>query len=171
MMDLTTALHFAWVVWLALVLIFLVVEVFTLDLTFLMIAIGSIGGLLSSLVFSGWYVQISIAAVLALLLIFLVRPPLLARLRKGGDPTPSNVEALLGLGGTVTQPFVNGGGTAKLANGETWTARLLPVASEFPLAVGDRITVLAIEGATAVVEPTVAPPSATPPKACTPCTS
>jgi membrane protein implicated in regulation of membrane protease activity len=161
-MDLQTALHFAWIVWIALILIFLVVEVFTLDMTFLMLGIGSIGGLLSSLFGAPIWAQFVIAVVLSLLLIFLLRPRLLRALRRGGDPTPSNVEALLGLSATVTRAFVDGAGTAKLANGETWTARVAPVAADFPLAIGDRVTVVAIEGATAVVEPDVALPGLSP---------
>lgn len=161
-MDLQTVVHFAWIVWIALVLIFLVVEVFTLDMTFLMLAIGSVGGLLSSLFGTPVWAQFVIAVVLALLLIFLLRPPLLRALQKGGDPTPTNVEALLGLSATVTRAFVAGAGTAKLANGETWTARSVPQASDFPLAVGDRVTVVAIDGATAVVEPTVQLPGLSP---------
>ncbi|CAN5210454.1 NfeD family protein [soil metagenome] len=161
-MDLQTALHFAWIVWLALILIFLVIEVFTLDMTFLMLAIGSIGGLLSSLFGAAVWGQIAVAVVLALLLIFLLRPRLLRALRRGGDPTPTNVEALLGLTGTVTHAFVEGAGTAKLANGETWTARVVPAASEFPIAIGARVVVVAIEGATAVVEPLVDLPGISP---------
>ena len=40
----------AWVAWLALILVFLIVEVLTLDFTFLMLAIGSFGGLIAGLV-------------------------------------------------------------------------------------------------------------------------
>jgi membrane protein implicated in regulation of membrane protease activity len=40
----------------------------------------------------------------------------------------------------------------KLANGETWTARLSGDASQ-PLETGDPVLVIAIEGATAVVVP------------------
>ena len=152
-MDAQTITQFAWIVWLALILIFVVIEVFTLDFTFLMIAIGSVGALLSSLFGLVWWGQILVAAILSLLLLFTVRPPLLKALRKGGDPTPSNVEALLGLAGTVLAPFVDGGGTVKLANGETWTAKVPPVASDLPLATGAKVVVMAIEGATAIVQP------------------
>ena len=38
---------FAWIFWLGLILIFLIVEVSTLEFTFLMIALGSLGGLIS----------------------------------------------------------------------------------------------------------------------------
>src|SRR4051794_37582041 len=87
----------AWGFWLALILIFAIIEVNTLDLTFLMLALGSIGGLIAGLLGVPWWWQAAIALVLALALLFLVRPPLLKALRRGGDPTRSNVHALLGL--------------------------------------------------------------------------
>ena len=96
---------YAWVAWIALILVFVIVEVTTLEFTFLMLAIGSVGGLLAGLFGAPWWLQAIIAAVLAVLLLFTVRPPLLRALRRGGDPTPSNVEALLGLRGTVVVPI------------------------------------------------------------------
>lgn len=144
--------EWGWVLWLALVLVFVIVEVFTLDFTFLMIAGGSLGGLVAGFFQAPIWAQIVIAGVLALLLLFVVRPPLLRAFRKGGDPTPSNVEALLGLTGTVVKEFADSRGQVKLANGETWTSRL---ADELDgeLVEGERVVVTSIEGATAVVAP------------------
>ena len=141
----------AWVVWLALILIFLIVEVLSLDFTFLMLALGSFGGLIAGLAGAPWWVDVLVGGVLALLLLFFVRPPLLRRLRRGGDPARTNVEALLGLGGTVVLTFPDGRGQVKLQNGETWTSR-----SEDPpehLVEGEHVIVTRIDGATAVVTP------------------
>lgn len=147
-------LHYAWVGWIVLILLFGVVEIFTLDFIFLMFAVGGVGGLVVSLFDSPLWLQIIVAAVLSIALLFFVRPPLLRVLRAGGDETPSNVDALFGIAGTVTTAFTDGSGQAKLANGETWTARLSPSVGELPLVIGDRVRVVAIEGATAIVEPT-----------------
>ena len=141
----------AWVAWAALILIFLVVEIFTLDFTFLMLGVASIGGVVAAVVGLPWFIQLLIVGVLALLLIFAVRPPMLRALRKGGDETPSNVEALIGLRGTVSTAFSNGSGHVKLSNGDTWTSRSAGSAEDLPL--GDKVVVVAIEGATAVVAP------------------
>jgi len=140
----------AWVLWLALILVFVIIEVFTLDFTFLMLAAGSVGGLVAGFLAAPLWAQIVVAGVLALLLLFLVRPPLLRAFHKGGDPTPTNVDALLGLTGTVVKDFVDARGQVKLANGDTWTSRLADE-SAGDLAEGDRVVVTAIEGATAVV--------------------
>jgi membrane protein implicated in regulation of membrane protease activity len=149
--DLLTS--YAWIFWAALILIFVIVEVVTVDFTFLMIAIGSLGGLLSGLLGAPFWLQIIIAGVLSVVLLFVVRPALKRALARGADQTPSNVAALVGIAGTVTTEFVDGQGHARLANGETWTAKLSHLASARPLEVGDTVVVTAIDGATALVVP------------------
>ena len=55
--------NFAWIFWLGLILIFVIVEVSTLEFTFLMIALGSLGGLISGLFGLVWWGQIIVACV------------------------------------------------------------------------------------------------------------
>jgi membrane protein implicated in regulation of membrane protease activity len=158
--DLT---QYMWILWLALVILFVVIELLTLEFTFLMIAAGSLlGGLGANLLGWPWWVQIGLAAILSALLIFTIRPLLLVTLKKGGDPTKSNVDALYGLGGRVMRDFLEGSGSVKLDNGETWTSRLAPGFATVELEEGDRVTVTRIAGAIAEVVPAA---SATPPPA------
>lgn len=153
--------QWGWVLWLALILVFVIIEVFTLDFTFLMLAGGSLAGLVAGFFGAPLWAQIVAAGVLALLLLFVVRPPLLRAFRKGGDPTPSNVDALLGVTGRVVTAFADSRGQVKLANGETWTSRLAD-GLDIDLIEGDRVVVSAIEGATAVVVPAPTTPPASP---------
>ncbi len=67
----------AWIFWIVLILVFAIIEISTLEFTFLMLAIGSLGGLVSGLFGLPWWAQFIVAFVLALLLLFAVRPPLL----------------------------------------------------------------------------------------------
>ena len=152
-MDADVVSSWAWVFWLALILIFIIIEVNTLEFTFLMLALGSVGGLVAGLLGAEWWLQFIIVAVLSLVLVLFVRPPLLRALRKGGDPALSNVEALIGLGGVVVVDFRDGAGQVKLANGDTWTARLVDEYPDSRLDEGARVVVTAIDGATAVVVP------------------
>lgn len=152
-MSVEVLASYAWIVWLSLILIFLIVEMNTLEFTFLMLALGSVGGLVSGFLGWPWWAQIVVAAILALLFLFAVKPPLLRRLKRGGDPTKTLVDALIGMGGTVVSDFVRDEGQVKLTVGETWTARVSP-APKSPLQVGDRVTVTDIEGATAIVAST-----------------
>jgi len=140
----------AWIVWLALILVFGIVEIVTVQFLFVMLAAGSLAGLLVGAVGVPWWAQILVAAAVSLLLIFAVRPRLVRRLSRGGDPALSNVEALVGLTGIVTTDYAGNVGHVKLSNGEIWTAR---VPADRPLVEGERVIVAAIEGATAVVVP------------------
>jgi membrane protein implicated in regulation of membrane protease activity len=145
--------EYAWIVWLVLILIFVTIEVATLELTFLMLAVGSVGGLLAGLLGVPWWLQLVIAAVLSMALLLGIKPPLIRLLRRGGDPTKSNVDALLGIGGRVVSSIGETGGQVRLANGETWTARLSPTTDQRVVEPGESVLVTAIDGATAVVVP------------------
>lgn len=150
-MDVLT--QYAWIGWLVLILVFAIIEVFTLEMTFLMLALGSVGGLVSGLFGIPWWAQFIVAAILALALILTLRPPLLRALRRGGDPARSNVDALIGGDGTVVRTVDPSGGQVRLRNGEVWTARLSPVTEHRDVAVGEVVLVTGIDGATAVVVP------------------
>src|ERR1700755_3037929 len=104
----------AWVFWLALLLVFIVVEVLSLSFVFLMLAVGSLGGLIAGLVGAPWWVQIIVAAGLSLILLFFVRPPLMHVFKRGADPARSNIDALIGLSGTVVSMDPDGRGQVKL---------------------------------------------------------
>lgn len=144
---------YAWIFWIVLILVFAIIEISTLEFTFLMLAGGSLGGLVSGLFGLPWWGQFIVALVLALLLLFAVRPPLLRALGRGGDPARSNVDALLGMAGVVTNDFSGNASHVKLSNGDTWTARLSNQTADRVLVEGEKVTVTAIEGATAVVVP------------------
>jgi len=151
--ELDVLTQYAWIVWLVLILVFATIEVFTLEMTFLMLALGSVAGLLSGLFGIPWWAQFIIAAVISVALILTLRPPLLRLLRRGGDPTRSNIDALIGADGSVVRTVTPSGGQVRLQNGEVWTARLSPITEQSDVAVGERVLVTGIDGATAVVVP------------------
>ncbi|WP_430593021.1 NfeD family protein [Humidisolicoccus flavus] len=146
-------LQYAWVGWLVIALILFIIEMVTLEFTFLMLGTGSLIGLGSSLTGLPLWAQILIASLSALALLFLVRPSLLRRLQRNSDPAKSNVDALIGLVGEVTLPFQRGSGQVTLTNGDIWTARFAPSVRVRDLDVGERILVTSIEGATAIIVP------------------
>jgi len=142
--------QYAWIGWLVLIAAFLIIEMLTLDFTFLMLAIGGIVGLISDLLGAPVWLQVIFAALAAAVLLFTLRPPLLRRLRRGEDPTKSGVDALIGLHGQVVSTVSRLSGQVKLSNGDVWTARTS--GPELPPATS--VTVAAINGATAMVTPT-----------------
>src|SRR5690606_4311546 len=142
--------EWSWIGWLVLIAVFLVIEMLTLDFTFLMLALGSAIGLITGLIGLPLWAQLIIAAAAAALFILVLRPPLLRRLHRGEDPTKSNVDALVGLRGTALADITQISGQANLSNGDTWTAR---AESSVAIPQGSPIAVSAINGATAIVRP------------------
>lgn len=142
--------QWAWIGWLVLIAVFLVIEMLSLDFTFLMLAFGSVVGLVTDLLGVPVWVQVIIAAAAAAVFILFLRPPLLKRLHRGEDPTKSNVDALLDLRGVALSEITQISGQVKLANGDTWTAR---TSTPVPIPSGAPIAVSVINGATATVRP------------------
>jgi membrane protein implicated in regulation of membrane protease activity len=149
---------YTWVLWLVIVVVAVVVELLTLNLVFAMIAIGAlVGGLGTWLL--GWNVPLQVVAAAALsgVLVFAIRPVLYRALVHGRPRELTNVDALSGMTARATTSFVDGGGYARLANGETWTARLAAAHEHAEVGAGARLTVVQIDGATAVVAPATTP--------------
>jgi membrane protein implicated in regulation of membrane protease activity len=139
-------------VWIGLVLLLGVVEIFTLDFIFIMLAAGAAGGLIAALLGAPWWLSAIVAAVAALVLLSLVRPRLLVALGRGADPHRTNVEGLIGLPGTVAVAFTSSSpGQVRLANGETWSARFAADSVDRRPPLGTPVVVESIEGSTAVV--------------------
>ncbi|TFD93843.1 NfeD family protein [Cryobacterium lactosi] len=151
MVDLT---DYLWIVWLVFILVCVIIELLTLDFTFLMIAVGSVAGLGANLLGWDWWVQILVAGAVSVLLLLLIRPVLLRLMNRNATSVPpSNVAALIGMGGRVSSTVADLGGLVRLDNGETWTARLSPGGTPARIDPGERVRVSAIEGSTAVVVP------------------
>lgn len=152
--DLT---QYMWIAWIVLALVFVIIELLTLEFTFLMLAAGSlIGGLAVNLLGGEWWLQVLAAAAVSALLLFTIRPLLLRALHKSSALQPTNVDAIYGMGARVTAPFVNGQGSVRLDNGEEWTAAVADLAGG--LEVGSRAIVTAVRGATVEVAAAAAAP-------------
>ncbi len=145
--DLT---QYLWIAWLVLAVAFVIIELLTLEFTFLMLAAGSlIGGLGVNLLGGPWWLQVLVGAAVSALLLFTIRPLLLRALHRSSQLHPTNVDALYGMGARVSSPFAEGRGFVRLDNGEQWTAELAQGAP--PLHPGDRAVVTAVRGATVEV--------------------
>ena len=141
--------QFAWIGWIIVIVLFLVIEMLSLDFTFLMLAVGGVAGLLADLVGAPLWLQVVIAAAVGGLLVFVLRPRLLRLLHRGEDPTLSNVPALIGMDGQVLSTTTSIAGQVKLTNGDIWTARTAGAQIE----PGTAVRVARIDGATAFVTP------------------
>ncbi|MBD7957913.1 NfeD family protein [Microbacterium sp. Sa4CUA7] len=149
--DLT---QYLWIAWIVLALLFIIIELVTLEFTFLMLGAGTlIGGLGVNLLGGPWWLQVAAAAAVSALLLFTIRPLLLRLLHRGKQRALTNVDALYGMGARVVAPFVDDLGAVRLDNGETWTARLSPDAPAVD--IGARVRVVTVLGS--AVEVTASP--------------
>lgn len=137
----------AWLLWLGGALLLAVLEIFTLDLLFIMLAAGAAAGAIGAAAGLPLVWQIVLAAVVALAMLLVLRPFLLRHLRNRVDLVETNVAALVGKPGTVLQPTDGAGGRVKIG-GEVWSAR---TEDGGVLSSGATVRVERIDGATAVV--------------------
>lgn len=135
---------YAWIGWLALIAILFVVEMVSGELTFLMIGIGALAGLVASVTPAPPWLQLIVAALASVALLLFLRPPLLRRIRAPKDPMRFNVDALMGMPGTVQQDVTAQAGTVKLADGQAWSARTI-TGQDLPS--GSVVYVHAVKGA------------------------
>ena len=137
-----------WLWWLGAALAFGVVEMTTLDLLFLMLALGALVAAVVAGTGLGLVWQILLFAVASGLFVFALRPVALRHLRLEGKGGKMLMEGNIGQTATVLEPVSDRDGLVKL-RGESWTARAELEGQTF--AQGDLVTVVRIDGATAVV--------------------
>ena len=141
-----------WLGWVAAALVLGLIEVASLDLVFVMLSAGALVG--AGIAFAGgsFTVQVLAATGTAGLLLLVVRPLALKKIKPAGPGERTNVAGLVGRPAEVLETVSDRGGLVKLT-GETWSARSAVRGRTFP--VGDVVDVVRIDGATAVVD---APP-------------
>ncbi|GAB3622743.1 hypothetical protein GCM10027418_08250 [Mariniluteicoccus endophyticus] len=140
-----------WAAWLCLALGLGAAEMLTVDLTLLMLALGALAGGATALVAPDQFVvQVAVGVVVALASVFLLRPPLLARVRSARGYRGS-VDQLVGSQAVAVAPIAPGGRGEIKVNGDTWTARSW--APGVAVRAGEQVEVVEIDGAIAVVRP------------------
>src|SRR5690625_7300088 len=110
-----------WMIWLAIALLFAVVEMLTLDLIFAMLAGGAIFGMLTSLVGGNVWIQVVVFAVASLLLLVLLRPWGLRLLFRKGPLIPTGADAHVGRPAIVVFVVSTPGGRVQLLV-EVWSS-------------------------------------------------
>lgn len=139
-----------WALWVALAVVFGIVETLSLDLLFLMLAGGAASAALAAALGLPLAAQVLVAAAASAALLGVVRPVAKRHLERPIE-TRTGVAALIGRRGVVLERVDDRGGRIKLA-GEIWTARTYDGSD--PIEPGVAVAVVQIEGATALVYPT-----------------
>ena len=138
-------------IWLIAALALAGAEALTGDLFLLMLGGGALAAAGSSLVFDDLWVHGAVFLVVSILLLVVVRP-VLRRHFTSGKGLPEPAKALEGKSALVLDRVARHEGQVKL-DGEIWTAR--PLNDDDVYEPGDHVTVVHIDGATAVVQKVV----------------
>lgn len=130
-----------------------VIEVLSVDLIFLMFAIGALAAALAAFLGAPLWAQVAVFAIVSFLLLFLVRPWVKSHLFGSLPNVRTNTQAVIGQVAVVGALVTDLDGRVRV-EGQEWSART-EYPREFP--VGTRVRVLAIDGATAIVGPLDSP--------------
>lgn len=135
-----------WTLWAGLALILGIIETTTLDLVFLMLAVGAAGGAAVAALGAPFLVQALAAIAVSVAMLGVVRPIAKRHLHQAISER-TGVAALVGRRATVLERVDGNGGRVKLA-GEVWSARSYDGSV---IEVGASVDVVEIQGATALV--------------------
>lgn len=139
-------------IWMTVAIVAAGIEVFTVDLTFGLIAVGAGAAGVSAVVGAPLWLQAVIGVGVALAGIAFVRPVALRHLRRSTPGMRTGVDALPGATGKALSAITSEDGRITL-RGEVWSARLDPDVTDVPVPDGTRVVVTRIDGATALVHP------------------
>lgn len=138
----------AWVWWIVAAGVLVVLDLVTGgSLVLLMVGGGALAGGVTAALGAPPAVSFGVFALVTVALLAVVRPVARRHLRQR-PAARTGVDALVGAEGVVLEPVSGMDGRIKLG-GEVWSARAYDGFSEFE--VGQRVQVLQIEGATALV--------------------
>jgi len=139
-------------IWLILGFIAAGIEAFTLDLTFLLIALGAVSAAGVAALGAPIWLQAIVGAGVSVAGIVFVKPIAARHLRRMPREVRTGVDALPGATGLALTEVTDRAGEMRLL-GEVWSARLDPDITTEPVEAGTRLVVTRIDGATALVHP------------------
>jgi membrane protein implicated in regulation of membrane protease activity len=136
-----------WLIWLIIAGVFAGAETASLSFVLLMVSGGAAAAAVAAALGAPAVLQILVAILGTLALLWLVRPVALRHLHSG-PLTVTGTDALVGCDAVVLSNVTRDAGRVRLNGGE-WSARAMDPKQDLP--AGTLVTVVAIDGATAVV--------------------
>ncbi|CAN5879688.1 MAG: NfeD family protein [Actinomycetota bacterium] len=138
-----------WLWWVGAALVLGLIEIASLDLVFTMLAAAALASALAAALGAGFPVQVIVFVTTSVALLALLRPLALRKLKPAGPGERTNAAGHVGRPAEVLREVTDRGGLVKLA-GEEWSARTTGPGDILP--TGRIVSVVRIEGATAIVE-------------------
>jgi membrane protein implicated in regulation of membrane protease activity len=140
----------SWAIWLSLAFLLAIAEIMSLDLVLIMLAVGALAGAAVAVVAPTlWWLQILVATGISVMMLLLLRPTLLAKVRSMPGYR-SSADKMVGSSGVAISQIDKSGGEIKV-DGQSWSAR--PYSSDVVIEQGTEIEVYEIDGVIAVVYP------------------
>ena len=140
----------SWAIWLSLAFLLGIAEIMSLDLVLIMLAVGALAGAAVAVVAPTlWWLQILVATGISVMMLLLLRPTLLAKVRNMPGYR-SSADKMVGSSGLAISQIDKSGGEIKV-DGQSWSAR--PYSSDVVIEQGTEIEVYEIDGVIAVVYP------------------
>ncbi len=141
---------FQWHWWAGLALVLMIAEIFVPGFFLLCLGIGCVGASVTAAIGLGASAQLIAFSAFSLLSFLTIRPLLMKRMWKG-EEVRTNVDALVGQRGRVTQDFEPGLRLGRVsAAGDDWRAECT---TDRMLRVGDLVEVVRVDSNTLVVRP------------------
>ena len=133
------------IIWVAAIIVFVVIEIFTQGLTSIWFAGGALGGCITAMAGAGPLVQVIVFIIVSVILIIATRPfkkKLDKRIQK------TNVETVIGQTALVEEEIKPGQPGRVRLDGKIWTAKCV---GEEEIPAGQQVTVTDIQGVTLTV--------------------
>lgn len=137
--------------WIALCIVFLIIEQSTLGLTTIWFSIGALVALLSVFLGASFIIQIVIFLVVSLILLLFTRKIFVKKLKIGNVKT--NVDAIIGTKTVLVRAIIPYEVGSIKINGQEWSA--VCEDRNVELRAGTKVEVVAVEGVKAIVRPIV----------------
>lgn len=136
-------------VWLALAVLFAIIEAATMGLTSIWFAVGSLGAMIAALCGGALWLQIVLFLFLSAATLYLTRNFAKDFFNRGRQRT--NADRIVGMEGVVTEAIDNERAVGQIrVGGQIWSARSV---GEAVIPVGVKVAVREISGVKTIVEP------------------
>lgn len=139
-------------VWMIAAVVAIGIEIFTVELTFGIIAVGAGSAALAATLGAPLWLQVVVGVGVSALGIAFVRPIALRHMRRTAVGARTGVDALPGARAEAVSAITTRDGRIRL-RGEVWSARLDEDVTSEPVPEGVDVVVTRIDGATALVYP------------------
>ena len=133
------------VFWIISFIIFLIIEIATINLVSIWFVLGSLAALITSYITKNVFIQLFIFVIISTVSLCITKP--LVKKFKNTKPTPTNLDRVIDKIGVVTKEITKDEyGEVKVMN-TIWTAK-----ADTDLEIGTKVKIIKIEGVKLIVE-------------------